>query len=121
MNNYITRSIKQKSKRRPTSMFLRLEDKKDLMKECGDAAMILFEYYLSKAGLENYEYTDQKCGLALGWSTRKVQETRLKLSRAGYFLQRKGKLQGGTVIFTYLGKDKVKNQLKIEHEEKIKG
>ena len=117
MDNYITRCIKQKSKRRPTNMYLRLEEKKHLMKECGDAATILFEYYLSKAGMENYEYTDSKCAIALGWSTRKVQETRLKLTKAKYFLQRKGKLQGGAVVFTYLGKDKVNKQLEVEHEE----
>jgi hypothetical protein len=118
--NFITKALKQKSKRRPTSMYLRLEDKKELMAECGDAATILFEYYLSKAGMEEYEYTDSKVSNALGWSLRKVQETRKKLTKAGYFFQQFGRYnKGNKIITTYLGKAQVESiKTELEHYEK---
>lgn len=120
MYNYITKALKQKSKRVPTTMYLTLSDKRKLMEECNDASVILFEYYLSKAGIEEFMYTDEKAAMALGWSKRKVEETRKKLTKAGYFFQRKGKYSNGTkIITTYLGKDQVaKVKKELEHYEK---
>lgn len=102
-------------------MYLTLSDKKTLMAECGDASTILFEYYLSKAGMEEYEYTDEKVSRALGWSVRKVQENRKRLTKAGYFFQQHGKYNSGTkIITTYLGKDPVsKIKEELEHYEKV--
>ena len=102
-------------------MYLTLDNKRELMSECGDAATILFEFYLSKAGIEEYEYADDKAARALGWSIRKVQETRKKLTRAGYFKQRTGRYSnGGKIITTYLGKAMVEayNQ-ELEHYELV--
>lgn len=101
-------------------MYLLLEDKKNLMAECGDAATILFEYYLSRAGMEEYEYTDAKSAAALGWSVRKVEETRKKLTKAGYFFQQYGRYNtGAKIITTYLGKEPVsKIKTELEHYEK---
>jgi len=120
MCNYITKSLKQKSKRRPTNMYLKLEDKRKMMSECGDASVILFEYYLSKAGIEEFMYTDRKTAIALGWSIRKVEETRKKLTRAGYFFQQRGKYNAGAkIVTTYLGKEVVsKIKTELEHYEK---
>ncbi len=102
-------------------MYLRLQDKVEIMQDCNsDAAVILFEYYLSKAGIEEFEFSDYKASHALKWSERKVQEVRKKLTKAGYFLQKKGNYRDGRkIITTYLGKEKTKEFLTLEHYEKV--
>jgi len=103
-------------------MYLRLKDKVEIMNRCNsDSAVILFEYYLSKAGIEDFEFTDKKAAHALEWSIRKVQEVRKKLIKAGYFLQKKGTYHDGRkIVTTYLGREKTEEFLTLEHYEKVK-
>ena len=105
---YYTHTSKQKQFRKASKVYLKLEDKREIMSDIGDAALILFEYYLSKSGTPNFDYSDKKAANALGWTIRKVLDVRLKLTKAGYFLQRKGKYNDGSLIVTtYLGKEEV--------------
>jgi len=76
--------------------YLRMEDKRNIIKECNDSAVILFEYYLSKADIDSFEYTDEK-------------DVRLKLQKTGYYLQRSGGLRDGSIVI-YLGKDSYTNR-----------
>jgi len=102
-------------------MYLRLQDKVEIMENCkSDSAVILFEYYLSKAGIEEFEFTDDKAAHALKWSVRKVQEVRKRLIKAGYFLQKKGTYNDGRkIVTTYLGRAKTEAFLQLEHYEKV--
>ncbi len=120
MEYYNTVSFKQRSKRAPTMTYLRLEDKRVLMKQCNSDAVILFEYYLAKAGVENFAYSDETAARALGWTERKVQEVRKKLTKADYFFQERGKYSSGRkIVSTYLGRQTVLKLKHIEHYEII--
>ena len=77
--------------------YLRMEDKRNIIKECNDSAVILFEYYLSKADIDSFEYTDEK-------------DVRLKLQKTGCYLQRSEELRDGSIVITYLGKDSYTNR-----------
>ena len=120
MVNYNTVCEKQKSNRRPTRMYLRLQDKVEIMQACNSDAVILYEYYLSKAGVEEFELSDEKAAIALRWSLRKIQEVRKKLVKEGFFLQKKGRYTDGRkIITTYLGRSKTAPFRDTDHFEKI--
>ena len=102
-HEYLTTVPFQKTLRKATKMYLTLADKVALMTECGDAAMILYEFYISKAGVAGYTYADATVSFALKWSTSKVKKNRLRLIKAGYFKQVSGKLSDNRLItHTYL-------------------
>jgi len=100
---YSTKTKRQKSVRRATSVYLLEKERKDLMSSCGDAALILYEYYLKKAGIDGYTYQDELVARGLGWNSHKVKQNRLKLTKEQYFLQINGKLNDKRKItVTYL-------------------
>ncbi len=102
-HTYNTKPRYQKSTRRASKMFLRLKDKTEVMENCGDAALILYEFYISKAGAPNYAFTDAQASDALNWNIHKIQQNRLKLTKHDYFKQVNGKLNDGRrVTVTYL-------------------
>lgn len=68
-------------------VYLTLRQKREVMKLAGDSGLILMEFYLSKANVPGYEYTDEKTAVALGWTVRKVLDYRLKLDKADLFKQ----------------------------------
>lgn len=108
----------RQSSRKSTTMYLTLKDTKSLIKECGDAAVILMTYYYSKAGVPNFEYTDEKSAMALGWTVRKAQSIRLQLTKAHWYYEVSGKYTDGRSIKTfYLGKQTVISQKEIEHKD----
>ena len=103
---YRTVTAKAKQKK---YMYLTLENKKTIITECGDAALILLDYFYLKANVPNFKHTDEKASYSLGWSTRKAKDIRLKLTKAGYFHQATARYPDGRKITTtYLGKDSVK-------------
>jgi len=106
----------KRSKKKVTTMYLTQQEKRELIKECGDAALILFEFYLSKAGAPDYQYTDEKSGIALGWSTRKSKDVRLKLTKTGYFYEATARYGDGRhVTTTYLKKETVRDVEEFNH------
>lgn len=60
-------------------------DKKRLIIECGDAAYLLFDYWLSVSGQYDGVLTDTKAAQNLGWKTTKVKRVREKLQRFGWY------------------------------------
>ena len=99
---YITKSIKGKAKR--TGMYyLTLEEKREVMTDCGDSAVILYEFYISKGGVDDYDFSDGKAGRALGWTDSKVQRIRLVLEKKHFFR----KLKDHNTWIVYIGKDQV--------------
>ena len=114
---YTIKADKQ-SRRKSTTMYLTTKEKKQLITECGDAGLILMDYYYSKAGVPNFEYTDNKSATALGWTERKVQTSRLKLTKNHWYYEASGRYSDGRFIKTfYLGKETVTSQKEIEHKD----
>ena len=109
MNKYhnitsLTFTIKANN-RRNTLVYLSLEQKKEIFKECNGTALFLFEFYLSKSGIVNYVYDDFSVANALEWSESTVKSNRLKLERAGYVHKFKAtSTSGGQTYNWFFGK-----------------
>jgi hypothetical protein len=79
-----------------TKTYLTLKDKVLLMKTCGDASTILFEYYLTR---NEYNYMDDaNTAKLLGWTKSKVEQNRLRLIKNKYMDIRNGKMYDGRKI-----------------------
>lgn len=83
--------------------YLTMDEKREVIRECGDSAVILYEFYVSKQNTKDYDFSDSKASRAIGWSREKVQRIRLKLEKYSYFKRVK---DHNTYIF-YIGKDAV--------------
>ena len=68
-------------------VYLTQAQKKEVVKLTNEAGLYLLDYYLSKTGIPQFEYTDEKAALALGWTKRKVEEYRRKLEAVDLFSQ----------------------------------
>ena len=80
-----------------------LAAKVEIMKNCSDAALILYEHYLSKTKLEGDTLSDENIAEELDWNVYKVAKNRRNLVDHGYFLQVNGKLSDKRKItVTYL-------------------
>ena len=104
MSQYSVRNIKPK-KRRMSMYYLTIKEKKDVMVECGDASLIMYEFYISKGGAQDYQFSDNKTANTLGWDISKAKRIRLKLEKADYIFTRTYSDKKGKFIVTYLGKD----------------
>jgi len=110
---YSVRTLKPKRKR-TISVYLTSSEKKELITECGDAALILYEHYIAKAGLRDYKYTDSKNAFALGWEPSKAKRIRLKLEKANYLKTIVYRNKQGNYTVTYIGKE---NVLERNHDD----
>ena len=113
-----------KAKRRKVMLRLSSKEKKLLIHEAGEIGFALLDYYLSCAGIPNFNYTDDKAATTLGWKKRKVTDTRLKLTKLNWFYQATGTLSNGKKsVVTYLLKETVgeakASQLNLESIAKI--
>ena len=89
-------------------VYMNSAQRKLLIQEVGDSGCILYAYYLEKARVPGFDWSDDKAAVALGWSKYKVQRTRLALIQNDWFYQASGALYDGPKIrITYLGKDTV--------------
>jgi hypothetical protein len=88
--------IGTKPKMRKTTMYLKLVEKRAVIKEINLTALYLLEYYLSVIARENYVMDDQKTANATGLSLRSVQDNRRKLERCNLFWVSKTKGNGMT-------------------------
>jgi hypothetical protein len=76
--------------------------------QISDAAVLLFEYYLRMASIDNQPITDSGAANYYGWSTSKVKRTRLKLEPRGWYRTSTYKLSDGRKGMSfYIGKDAV--------------
>ncbi|MDO8909829.1 MAG: hypothetical protein Q7W55_15180 [Pseudohongiella sp.] len=106
---YQCKPLRQSKIKQSTYHYLRLQDKVDVMKTCKEAGLILYEFYLSRAGYQDFTFDDDTVAKSLKWTKSKVKKTRLKLTIHRYFLQRKGKLNdGGKMVITYLDRKLIK-------------
>jgi len=110
--NYNTSGLRQSRKKGATNMFLTMKQKVEIMKLCGDSALILMEFYLSKAGTPNYAYSDEIASKALGWDSSKVKRHRQRLQNSKWFRQDKGKYNNGEPFtVTILGGKYIKDDI----------
>ena len=78
---------RQSRKRSATSVYLTWNEKVRMMNECNEQALILYEFYLSKAAVRGYAFEDAKAASALDWKISKVKRVRQDLTNKGYFLR----------------------------------
>ena len=119
-----TSSLKQ-NKARLTMSYLTLKQKVELMQDTNEVCLVLFEFYLSKAGYYDkkhdtgFDYMDDaKVAKALHWTKSKVRDNRQQLMRANWMTIIKGKMNNGRKVQdTYLGKKQVLAQNKFENSK----
>ena len=105
---YITDNIKP-SKRKTVMAYLTDTEIKEVIQECGDSALILYEYYVRKGNIQKIKLTDDNVYRKIGWTKRKTGEIRRKLEKAGYVAF----IKDGNVLNQLIGKDNV-NKYKEE-------
>lgn len=66
------------------------DDWRKLNQECGDAACVLYSYYLSTTLTDSFSVTDTDVAKDIGWPIRKVQNTRRKLRKYKWIEESKG-------------------------------
>lgn len=98
---------KHKKIKTVSKMYLSWENKVEVMRECGDSAALLFEYYVDNAYKDNYAYPDKEIASTLGWPERKVQKLRLDLTKHKYFLKRTFRSGDDTMVHYFIGKTEV--------------
>lgn len=79
-----------------------------IVTELSAESLYLYQYYVSKAHAKTFDLLDdKKVGQVIGWSGRKVQEHRLRLTNAKFILFQKKTIQGVKYCTWVFGKDKV--------------
>ena len=101
MRYYITKGLKNK-RRKNTMTYLTQQEKRSIYLDCGERALVLYEFYVSKQNVPEYDFSDSKASEATGLSLRKVQDTRRVLEKAGYFKL----VKDHNTQIVYIGKDK---------------
>lgn len=83
-------------------------ERKELVREVGVHALVLFEYYLRLASTENAIIDDQTAADYFDWSKPTAKRHRLSLSQAGWISLERARLSNGRRVHVYyLGKDEV--------------
>ena len=85
------------------------EERRRLIKEVNDAGLLLFEYYLTLAGVGSQDViSDERTAKHFGWTVTKAQKIRQNLGKHGWFDQKKYNYTDQRKGITYyLGKAKV--------------
>ena len=68
-------------------VYLTLAQKREVVELVNEAGLYLLDFYLSKSGVPQYEYTDDKTAKAIGWTTKKTADYRRKLEHNDLFRQ----------------------------------
>ena len=94
-------------------------ERRNLMRDCGDAALCLFEYYLRVAAMNDVIFSDEGAAEYFDWDKQKAQRVRLKLEKAGWvgFSWSKSRFNTSDEQMIYLGQDEVAAANLKESEE----
>ena len=89
--------------------FASSNERRRLIKEVNDAGFLLYEYYLSLAGVGSKdEISDEQTAKYFGWEVSKVKRLRTNLTKAGWFSQESySYTKGRKGITYYIGKEEV--------------
>ncbi len=87
---------------------LKAQERIDLIEDTGVHGLVLFEYYLRMASVENVEITDENAAEYFGWNIHTAKRWRRKLIKAGWVYMDKARAPNGDYVFRYfLGKSEV--------------
>lgn len=107
-------NIKMPKKRTPfhTKYYLSDSERKALLLACGDAALLLLEYYIRIGSIGDEPMTDPLAAEYFAWHERKVRRLRQALQREGWFGYEKYNMSKGRKGITYyIGKSAVEEHL----------
>jgi hypothetical protein len=84
-NNISVECAPKENAKSKTHFYLSLDEKKEVLQELNDPSLILLDYYYTRLTTPKYDYwNDGLTADSLGWSKKKVQNTRLMLVNGGY-------------------------------------
>jgi hypothetical protein len=84
--------------------------RREIIKDFGDSACLLYEYYLRMATIGGVELTDQHAADYFGWSIHKTRRNRGLLTHGGHYLSQKYSYNNGRKgISYYIGTEMVRN------------
>lgn len=87
---------------------LRQDERKALIKETGLHGLVLFEYYLRMASVDDIELTDEGAAEYFGWNIHTARRYRRALVNTGWFhTERATTADGKSIFLYYLGKEYV--------------
>lgn len=112
-HDYTTIVYKNKQTRNATPYFITSKDRRELLEGLGDAAYILFQYYMEKSTVKGFRYNDEQAAKALGFNVHKVRRTRHTLTKKNWFLQSTYfNFLGRKIVITILGRNAVLDYIK---------
>lgn len=88
------------SKRKSTTLYLTMKEKRKIIDELNLTALFLLEFYLSVIVRKSYIITDEKTAKATGLSLRVVQDNRRLLIKSNLFYESKT-TNSDTIIYLY--------------------
>ena len=95
-------NIKMESRKAQYSKFyLTQEERRALIQECGDSAVLLLEYYIRLAAVGDKEILDSNTAKYFGWTVDKVRRVRRGLTTAGWFAHKRYRIDETTKGVTY--------------------
>jgi len=110
----ITMKCRKNAKAIYTKYFISGRERKQLIQELGDAACMLYEYYLRMASKGDEPLTDEAASDYFGWNIHKAKRNRLALIRAGWFRQVRSTYSDGRRGMTlYIGESAVTESLQV--------
>jgi len=88
--------------------YLTAKQEKEVITTLGYVCFVVLNHYLRKANMDDYNFSDTTVASTLGMPVRTVKNTRQKLSKVGWFIQRIFRNTGSTPItVTAIGKERV--------------
>ena len=88
------------------------QERRALVKELNVNCLVLFEYYLRLASMENADFSDALAAEYFSWQEPTAQRWRLALVKAGWVHFEKATMSSGNKMqMVYLGKAEVKEAL----------
>lgn len=87
--------------------YLTQREKNEVTRECGVTAMVLYDYYVSKAFSEIDFGKDETVAKALALSTQIIKRNRLMLTQHNYYHRARFSKKTDSVIINYIGKEPV--------------
>ena len=83
--------------------------KKEVVADINEIALMLLEFYYSKAGFD-YEFEDAQVAKALDWTVKKVSDNRRRLEKAGYFKKEITRNSKSSTLNVLIGKESWNNK-----------
>jgi len=109
IHEYVVTMQKHRNKKAPTNYYIDVRQRNKLL-ELSDAAVILYQHYLSKSGGVQYSFLDEEVAKTLPWKESKIARIRKQLEHEDWFykIQFPKSSCGRKTTHVYLGQDSVR-------------